>query len=293
MQRGRTKKKLVIFGILLFIFLLIVVIQYFVLKNVNPQGRLKVLSSPTASLFLDNLAIGKTPFEDSVKAGEYTLKLIPEGSATEAASWEIKIKITSNALTYVNAELGKQEANIAGDVLTIEKMKNKPEKGDTGEIYVETEPAGGIVYLDNDEKGVAPLTLTNVLQGEHELAIFLPGFFRRSIKINVVPKYRINAYIKLAVDISQQKEEEIATPSAETKSSTPSAKLKKWVVIQDTPTGWLRVRSGPSLSASESAKVKPGEKYEFLDEKSGWYKIKYDEDKEGWVSSRYAKIEEE
>jgi N-acetylmuramoyl-L-alanine amidase len=61
------------------------------------------------------------------------------------------------------------------------------------------------------------------------------------------------------------------------------------VVIKNTPTGWLRVRMEPSLSATEAAKVKPGEKYTLLDEKNGWYKISYKEGEEGWISGRYAK----
>jgi uncharacterized protein YgiM (DUF1202 family) len=55
------------------------------------------------------------------------------------------------------------------------------------------------------------------------------------------------------------------------------------------------------LAASESAKVKKGERYELLDEKEGWYKIKFNGNKEGlvegefdegWISSSYAKKEE-
>jgi hypothetical protein len=56
-------------------------------------------------------------------------------------------------------------------------MEKAPSKVNLGEIYVETEPQGAIIYLDNDEKGVAPLILEEVVQGEHELSVFLPGFF--------------------------------------------------------------------------------------------------------------------
>jgi len=48
------------------------------------------------------------------------------------------------------------------------------------------------------------------------------------------------------------------------------------------------VRSGPSTSAKEIGRVKPGEKSVFIEEQEGWYKINYEEGKEGWISNRYA-----
>jgi len=63
---------------------------------------------------------------------------------------------------------------------------------------------------------------------------------------------------------------------------------KPYVLIKETPTGWLRVRMEPSTTATEAAKVNPGEKYPLLEEKGGWYKIRYSGDKEGWISAQYA-----
>lgn len=66
------------------------------------------------------------------------------------------------------------------------------------------------------------------------------------------------------------------------------AKPPVQVKIEATPTGFLRVRSGPGTSYSEVVRVKPGEVYEFLEEKSGWYKIKVSETISGWVSTQFA-----
>ena len=47
----------------------------------------------------------------------------------------------------------------------------------------------------------------------------------------------------------------------------------------------------PSASATEAAKVNPGEMFPYLnEEKSGWYKIEYEEGKEGWVSGVYVEL---
>jgi len=59
--------------------------------------------------------------------------------------------------------------------------------------------------------------------------------------------------------------------------------------ILPTGVGFLRVRSGPGTSYSEVTKVTPGEEYPFLEESSGWYKIKLPDGRVGWISGRWAR----
>ena len=290
------KNKLSLLLVLVLLFIAFVSIRFFIFDKQNEYGRLKIISSPTASVFLNSTVIGKTPFEDKYKVGEYLLKLIPETSATDTASWNGKINIYKNSLTYVNRELGSSDIASAGEIFTTVKMTKKPSNAESGEIYVETEPQGAIVTLDNDEKGVAPALMENVFRGDHELSVFMPGFFRRTQKINVDSGYRVNAVFKLAIDQSSSFAKE-SSDKTKTASSSGSVSSKTYVKIRDNPQGWLRVRVDGSIDASESAKVKPGEKYEFLEEKTGWFKIKYNDNKdglisgdfiEGWVSSEYS-----
>jgi len=71
--------------ILILLFAGFVVVRFFILDKQNAFGRLKIISSPTASVFINSTAVGKTPYEEKYKVGEYLLKLIPEGTATETA----------------------------------------------------------------------------------------------------------------------------------------------------------------------------------------------------------------
>ena len=263
------------------------VIKYLYLDKKNEFGQIKIISSPETSVFVDNVAVGKTPFEGQYKVGSYTVKLIPQGVATESASWQGRIVVNKNSLTYVNRELGTSEITSAGEIFYPEKMQTDPKVPNTGEIYVQTDPNGAIVKLDNDEKGVASLILSDVLKGTHEINVYLPGFFPRTQKVNVEGGYRVNAIFKLAIDQNQKQ----ATPSSElntkeaTKSAASSGLFK--IRIKDTPTGFLRVREGASVTASEEAQVKPGQTFDVLEEKSSWYRISYEPNKDGWVSSEY------
>ncbi|MCX7956002.1 MAG: PEGA domain-containing protein [Patescibacteria group bacterium] len=292
------KKKLLILLFLFLGFIIFVIIKFIIFDKNNEFGILKINSSPTTSIFIDNIAIGKTPFEEKYKTGEYLLKLIPEGTATETASWNGKINIFKNSKTFINFNLGSSDILSSGEIFTVQKSSSS-KNNQYGEIYVETEPQGAIVTLDNDEKGTAPLILQNILPGDHELSVFMPGFFRRTQRINITSGYRINAFFKLALDSNQKKLDEIEKIS--TSSASKESKKDIFVIINNNPQGWLRVRSDPSINATEEAKVKIGEKFEFLEEKNGWYKIRFNGNSEslisgefieGWVSKEYSSKEE-
>ncbi|MBI3384975.1 SH3 domain-containing protein [Candidatus Gottesmanbacteria bacterium] len=172
------------------------------------------------------------------------------------------------------------------------------------------------VYLDNKELGKTPYYDEKIPAGEHSIRLsadsanfiswqqqvkFTPriltvinrilGYTQRQIKVKTQTGYRLIINVQLAQILTQETippASNSATISAQntvaTSTSTPN---RPRVKILDTDTGWLRVRSTPSISASEVTKVYPGEFYSYLDQESGWVKIKLDKDKEGWVSGQY------
>lgn len=267
------------------------------------QGVLKINSTPAASVFLDNKHLGRTPFEDKVAVGEYTIKIVPEQGSANLASWQGKITVKSNILTYVNRDLSESELTSAGEILWLEKINSKH-----AEISVTTIPDGGTVFIDDEARGTTPVTLQNISAGDHSLTIASPGFLARTLKIKATSGYRLTSFIQLALSANQA----MITPTPETTpmevlgitaKPTPSLKItptksasssgtiddppKPFVIIKDTPTGYLRVRMEPSTSATESGRVNPGEKYTFFDSRSGWYQIKFDGVNTGWISGQY------
>jgi len=278
------KGKLKLIGILCIAFVAFVLIKLFFDMAAKKEGRLQVLSRPGAAVFLDNVMKGNTPYTNTLKEGEYLLKVVPDGVATQAASWQKKISLFSGSLTYVDVQLESTDIASWADVYWLTQLGTFDKSSG---LIVETEPSGALVYIDNDEKGVSPLTLENVSQGSHELSVFMPGFSRRSKKINVSSGYQLHAYMKLALDPSQKAQYTVFEPTP-----IPTiASIKEpsnTVRILDTPTGWLRVRDEPTLAGSESARVNPGQRFELMEEQTGWYKIKVDGQKQGWISSEYA-----
>lgn len=273
------------------------------LSNRGPKyGELRVDSQTPATVFLDNKNIGKTPYKDKVATGEYTIKLVSDSTATQLATWQGKIAVGQNLLTFVNANLSDTDLTTAVDVVWLEKITSKQ-----SELSVTTTPDGATILVDDVSRGVTPLSIQDISPGDHSISVTNIGFLTRSIKIKTTAGYRVIANLKLALSGSAQN---LAAPETASEAATltttpsPTGKLsptptvkngsttldpeKPFIVIKDTPTGFLRVRMEPSTSASEAGRVNPGEKFSLLDTQSGWYEIKFDGTNLGWVSGQYA-----
>ncbi len=283
------KFRTILTAALLFIVVFIVV-QFitpdkFLSNLIAENGTLRVDSVPKTNVFVDNTLYGQTPLQLSLKAGVHDVKLVPRGSGESLISWTGKVKIFKASTTYINRELGETDLKSAGDILSLEKGN-----GEKGQILVSTEPMGMFVSLDGEERGVSPLFMDNVNGGEHELSVRGEGMIPRSIKVNIVEGFKLLANFKLKIDEEYQakKQESKKKPVAKKEEENT-----RYVLILDTPTGWLRVRSEPSLGASESGRVNPGERYVYVTESNRWYEIEFEEDKTGWVYADYVRIVEE
>lgn len=287
-------KKIIFVGLgILMMILLFFGVKFFLERDSGPAV-LKISSNPKATIFLDGQHLGQTPYEDKVKPGEYTLKLVPD-SDSKAVSWQIKLKLNSGMMTFVNRDLSDSELTSAGEILTLEKIS-----GQSAEMVVISTPDGASVSLDNNNRGTTPFSLLKIEPGDHDLLLSETGFSDRTLKIRTTVGFKLTASFQLA--LTSPEATVSATPSATPKASsspkptatpkssaTSSAQLARpYVQILDTPTGFLRVRLEPSTSATEAAQVKPGETYPLLDQQNGWYQIKYQGQSSGWISGQYA-----
>jgi hypothetical protein len=264
------------------------------------QGELRIDSQPVANVYIDDKQIGRTPYRNKLNVGEFSIKLMPDSAVGQLATWQGKVSVTENSLTYVTANLSDSELTTAVDSLWLEKITSK-----LAEITVTTSPDGATVLIDNQTKGVTPLTLTDQPAGDHTITITSPGFLTRNLKIKTTAGYRLVTSSKLALTSGQQQvtpeasaSGTLTTPSPiptgitvqPATTGTPSPAVgpaKPYIIIKDTPTGFLRVRMDSSPSATEAGKVNPGQKFTILGNQNGWYEIKYDGTNTGWVSGQY------
>lgn len=95
---------------------------------------------------------------------------------------------------------------------------------------------------------------------------------------------------KLLVGESDNIRQEI-TESVDSSGNIPlpeeTIKIQK-IKITNTPTGWLNVREGPGTNYKKITKVSPDSRYDLIEVKNDWFKIKIDDKTEGWITSEYA-----
>lgn len=284
------KRKIAFLVMMVGLVLVVVFVVKFLTARGPKTGELRVDSNPTVNIFLNNKNIGRSPYKDKIEAGNYVIKLVPESTSTAFASWEGNIVVANNLLTYVNATLSESELSTGVDILWLEKITSKQ-----SEISITTNPDGTTLLIDDVVRGVTPISIADITPGDHTVTVTSVGFQSRTAKIKMTPGYRLLATMKLGLASGGSQEALVTpepTPSTTPKTATGSATTKDpakpFVIIKETPTGFLRVRMEPDRSATEVGQVKPGEKYGLLDTESGWYQIKYDGTSEGWISGQYA-----
>ncbi|MBU0619332.1 PEGA domain-containing protein [Patescibacteria group bacterium] len=272
---------------------------------------LQVTTTPQATVFIDGEHRGTTPFfNEELKPGEYTLKLVPESGEVLLSPWESRVSLSKSVLTVVNRTFGASEDESAGEMLTLEATSNKKQ----AEIVLVSRPDGAVVSLDGEPRGFAPMNLSDITEGDHFIIVSLPGYQEREIKAKTIMGYRLVISVQLGIEpVPEMAEDGEATPSAE--EATPSAKTtititpsptpktsaeitdeleRPFVEIDSPDIGWVRVRKNPCIAdgdpeCEEIAKANHGERYQLLDtDEAGWYQIQYDISTQGWISGRYA-----
>lgn len=273
-------RKLLYIFVPIFIAVLLFGLVLFFLSTKKEKGALQVTSEPDSKVYLNGVQVGQTPLckcelKDMLEAGEYTIKLVPVTG--DSKPFEQKIKISSKVLTVVDRNFGPTGLE-NGSIISLSQISDDKD----AQISIVSFPDAVQVFLDNNLQGQTPILLKNITDSDHELKLTKEGYKDKIVRIRTVLGYKLDALMFMGIN------PEIATASA-APSATSSAIVSSKVTIQNTPTGFLRVREEASVSSKEITQVKPGESYNLLEEKSGWYKIQIDSKTSGWISSTYAK----
>ncbi|HXS14903.1 MAG TPA: PEGA domain-containing protein [Candidatus Saccharimonadales bacterium] len=274
---------------LLFIFVPIIVallifagFSLFLSTSLNGKGALQVTSVPQSNVYLNGKLVGKTPLckcegSDMLPTGDYTLRLVPlEGN--NLSPYEQRVAITKSILTVVDRTFGIG-ASSTGSVITLAPLSDNAVK-----LSITSFPSDASILVDGNDAGKTPLVLSSLTASDHELTLTKSGYQDKTIHLHTAAGYQLDALITLSASPLDATAAAAFTASS---SATPTQGPK--VLILSTPTGFLRVHAEPSISASETAQVNPGETYDYITGQDGWYEIKLPSGQDGWISSSYAK----
>lgn len=279
-------KKILLFLLPFVLAVAVFFVIVFVLNKDSNKGALQVTANPKSKIYLNDKMIGETPMcrcsgNDMLTPGQYSLKLVSESG--DFSPYEEKVTVNPSVLTVLDRNFG--EGGLSDSkTITLTKLDDK----NASELMVISFPEGVSVFMDGNLLGTTPLTNSNLTESDHELRLSKNGYRDKSIRIRGVIGYKLTMVASLGIlpDLLSSQSATLEASSSAQVSTQPQ--ITK-VVILDTPTGFLRVRSEGSLAGSEIGKVSPGETYELIDEMTNWYEIKLSDGKLGWISSQYAK----
>ena len=165
-------------------------------------GTLVVQSNPAGvQVFVDGKEYGQTPARFAVPVGPHILELRGRGVPRV-----MNVNVTAGA-----------------EVSQYLEFANTPE---TGSLRVETQPAGAKVMVDGTDRGVAPVTINDLLPGDHEVILQTPIASARHV-----------------VSVQAGGTASIVTPVAS--ATTPAGPVS----------GWLTVKAPFSLEIREDGRV--------------------------------------
>lgn len=280
-------KKLKLVSIIFGSILSLVVLGYFIFNYSKPGlAGIIINTNPVSSVYINGVFSGKTPFTGTNEALQINLKIVPDNSDSTLNPYETKINLVSGVKTVIEREFGQSEETSSGDVVSFEKYQGRL----AGLVVIST-PDNAEVWIDGAHLGITPYNFNSITTGKHKVTIKSQGYLEKTLNIKTAEGLRLTVFAKLAKDLGQ--EDLKASPSA-----TPLA-VKDFVIINDTPTGFLRMRTEPDSKGEEIAELKPGKKYLHLDTDvaTGWYKIQYQDPAPGlpsgivgWVSNQYSSL---
>lgn len=267
--------KKVVLIVLVFISLISILIQF----GSKPLGQvlgaysragLQIDSNIKTKVLINDQEMGETPFMNSeMKEGEVLVTLQPEEVGTVSATpWKGYVKLNPGTLTVVNRNIESSAQASSGEVITLEKGKG---------VTVVSTPSEAEVTVDGIVMGRTPITLSDLTAGDHQFILNKENFIKRSIRAKLVDGYNLVLTVDLAIAEADL-----------TKLPTVPISSTAQVVVKNTPTGFLRVRSTASSNGQEVGQVKPGDVLTMLEEIPGWYRVRLNDGKEGYISSAYA-----
>jgi len=244
------------------------------------KSAIEINSYPVAKVYIDGEEMGLTPYRNrTLNPGEIEVKLV-----TNDQTWTKKIKLQNNISTVIDWEFGDSEETSGGYILYLEKTGDKKNAG----LMVNTNPNKCTVTIDNEVKGLSPIRIADIGEGDRHLTLSFPEHKSLDVYMKSLNEYQLVVDATLAEDKVEVTQEITEEENPDLVSAPATVQIK----ILDTETGWLRVRESSSSASKEIARVNPGETYSMLEESTDWYKIDLGDDLSGWISSSYGEKSE-
>ncbi|MDD4785380.1 MAG: PEGA domain-containing protein, partial [Candidatus Shapirobacteria bacterium] len=172
------------------IFILILASFFLSGCSLSPKkSGLEIMSFPIAKVYINNKEVGVTPYKNmSLKPGENEIKLIAENK-----EWKRKIDLQNNINTVIDWQFGDNSSQNSGYILYLEKTGDKKTS-----LLVNSDPDKATITVDGQVKGVSPIKVNDIGQGDRQLSISFPGYKEINVFMKAINGYQLVVNAKLA-----------------------------------------------------------------------------------------------
>lgn len=162
-------------------FIVFLIFVFILSKTESGEGALQVTAIPQSTVYLNGKPLGKTPLckcegKDRIKAGEYTIKLIPI-SGQNIFPYEEHITVTKGILTVVDRTFGAGSLS-TGSVITLVPIHDKK----AVQLFISSFPSEASVAIDGNDSGKTPLLVRTLTDSDHDLVVSKSGYKDKTIQ---------------------------------------------------------------------------------------------------------------
>jgi hypothetical protein len=247
-------------------------------------------NNSTASLFLDDQYLEKTPFIDKkIQPKSYVLRIQPDDPGL--VPYELPIELNKGLVTVITWKPGPTLETSGGVIYEMEKLNNK----NATQLEFNTVPDGAILAIDGGSKQFSPLLMTNLKEGNHQFEVSLPSYETQQHSVNLIKGHQVTVTVILSKtgELPNTKAEE--GKEKEETSKELNTELINEPVVEILSTNFfvdeqevLRVRSEASPAGQELGFAPVGETYPYQNEEEDWFQISF-EGQSGWVSAQFSR----
>lgn len=178
----------------------------------NRPAQVQVLSSPDgARVIINGIPTGTTPYRGELKGGLYMIA-IQKGD--ERDSKEITVEYGEPVKVEFQLRQGPTTVPVTQTTARpqpVEIQRQPPPRGASGTLFVQGDPYGALVYIDNVPIGTLPMTVPLDV-GPHTVRIVADGYAPYEQPIQITQGLKTPVDVRLARSLTGMGEQQPGTP---------------------------------------------------------------------------------
>jgi len=157
------------------------------------EAGLQIKTTPEATVFIDGVEVGKTPYQAKRKPGEAVIRLVPVPGEKPLATYETRVTLVSKIETVINREFGETEETSQGETISFEKTGGKE-----AALSIVSIPDSAQISIDGTPRAFAPYKTSLFAPGKHDIGVSAPNYLERTFEIRTLAGYKLTVVVKLA-----------------------------------------------------------------------------------------------